>query len=297
MSADSFFPCSCKRTRKWFCLDGLFVSQSTLPCPAPAPSPHVPTRLWNGNCVHAIQPLTDPQIITHLPTHRPARARRPAHAFQLEAALSTASAEAEVLRKEQLVLRKEAELFHARLEAADAARDRAAARAEAVETENEELRGEVERTRRPLCVNASAQTDNRGEDQLMELMRQFDPKVLQVRKNGHQAIVLPHHPSEGGGWSGGACLRTDCVCPPSYDTHSTYLPVRTATRTPNSLDAHTHSLSPLSFSLSLFLLGFTGSVRGRAGVGARPQLVAGGAAEPHAADAAVAVRERQPVHD
>lgn len=98
---------------------------------------------------------------------------------KFENEVTEAKNQADIFRKEKLVLQKESEMFNSQIEFANAARDRATARATLLESEVQELRREVVRTKRPLHVNAATQTDNRREEQLMDLMKTFDPKVLQ----------------------------------------------------------------------------------------------------------------------
>ena len=82
------------------------------------------------------------------------------------------------MQKEQLVLRKEVEVLNSQLETAKTVHDNTIARADLLEKEVKDLRTEVAKNQRPITVNAAAQTDNRREEELMDLMKTFDPKVL-----------------------------------------------------------------------------------------------------------------------
>lgn len=86
--------------------------------------------------------------------------------------LTAAHDEMEVVRKDGMVLRKEAGILADKLDAAEADNRGLTKRVTTLEEE-------IAALRRPAVAHAAAQTDNRREEELMDLMRRFDPRVLQ----------------------------------------------------------------------------------------------------------------------
>jgi hypothetical protein len=86
--------------------------------------------------------------------------------------LAVAHDETEVVRKDGMALRKEAGILADKLDAAEAEGRGLTKRVAALEEE-------VESLRRPAVAHAASQTDNRCEDELIDLMCRFEPRVLQ----------------------------------------------------------------------------------------------------------------------
>ena len=64
------------------------------------------------------------------------------------------------------------------LESTRAENQQNAAKATDLEVQAQTLRVELEATKRPAMADAASQTDNRREEELMDLMRRFDPQLL-----------------------------------------------------------------------------------------------------------------------
>lgn len=92
--------------------------------------------------------------------------------------LSNAHDEIEVIRKQGLVLRKEMAMLNEALESTRTENQQNAAKAADLDAQAQALRVELDATKRPAMADAAVQTDNRREEELMDLMRRFDPQLL-----------------------------------------------------------------------------------------------------------------------
>ena len=92
--------------------------------------------------------------------------------------LSNAHDEIEVIRKQGLVLRKEMAMLNEALESTRTENQQNVAKAADLDAQAQALRVELDATKRPAMVDAAVQTDNRREEELMDLMRRFDPQLL-----------------------------------------------------------------------------------------------------------------------
>lgn len=97
----------------------------------------------------------------------------------MEDSLSTARSdledtinEVEIAKKQALVVKKEKSILEEKLHEATVEINQSS-------TQLKQLEEEVQTLRRPAVRTASTQTDNRREEELMQLMKKFDPKVLQ----------------------------------------------------------------------------------------------------------------------